>query len=123
MRCVGLMRVWLLVPLCVLCVAAAVLFSSETQRNTSATTYEEAKTAQQLLASFLNRDRALDTRLDIGAQDAFEDYVEEGTRMDSLLRRAARISSDDKPELATVARQRAAYDEWQLLAKHEIATG
>src|SRR3954452_14706265 len=117
------MRVWLLVPVCVLCVAAAVLFSSETQRNTSATTYEEAKTAQQLLASFLNRDRALDSRLDTGAQDALEDYVEEGTRMESLLNRADEVSSDDPPELATIERQRAAYREWQGLAKRELATG
>ena len=82
MRLTGQMRVWLLVPLCVLCVAGAVLFSSETQRRTSATTYEEAKTAQQLLASFLERERALDGRLDTGAQDALEDYVEQGTRME-----------------------------------------
>jgi diguanylate cyclase (GGDEF)-like protein len=116
------MRVWLLVPLCILCVAAAVLFSSETQRNTSATTYEEAKTAQLLLSSFLERDRALDSYLDTGAQDALEDYVEESTRMSSLLRTAREVSSDDKPELATIARQRAAYDGWQALAARELRT-
>jgi diguanylate cyclase (GGDEF)-like protein len=116
------MRVWLLVPLCVLCVAGAVLFSSETQRRTSATTYEEAKTAQQLHATFLERERALDGRLDTGAQDSLEDYVEQGTRMEVLLRRASIISSDDKPELAAVARQRAAYREWQGIAAREIAT-
>ena len=63
---------------CVLCVAAAVLFSSETQRNTSTTTYAEAKTAQQLLSSFLNRERALDGTLDTGSQSALEDYVARG---------------------------------------------
>ena len=84
------------------------LFSSETQRNTSTTTYAEAKTAQQLLSSFLNRDRALDWTLDTGSQNALEDYVREGARIESLLRRAEAISSDDKPELAAIARQRAA---------------
>jgi diguanylate cyclase (GGDEF)-like protein len=116
------MRVWLLVPVCVLCVAAAVLFSSETQRHTSTTTYAEAKTAQELLSSFLNRDRALDGTLDTGSQGALEDYVREGARMESLLRRAEEISSDDKPELAAIGRQRAAYREWQGLAKRELAT-
>ena len=122
MAVMGQMRVWLLVPLCVLCVAGAVLFSSETQRHTSATTYEEAKTAQQILASFLERERALDGRLDTGAQDSLEDYVEQGTRMEMLLRRATSISSDDPPELAALARQRAAYREWQGIAKREVAT-
>src|SRR3954468_5414259 len=116
------MRVWLLVPVCVLCVAAAVLFSSETQRHTSTTTYAEAKTAQELLSSFLNRDRALDGTLDTGSQGALEDYVREGARMESLLRRAEEISSDDKPELAAIGRQRDAYREWQGLAKRELAT-
>jgi diguanylate cyclase (GGDEF)-like protein len=116
------MRIWLLVPVCVLCVAAAVLFSSETQRNTSATTYEEAKTAQQVLSSFLDRDRALDARIDTGQQEALEEYIEQGPRMESLLRRAARISSDDKHELLAVGRQRAAYREWQGIAKRQLAT-
>lgn len=62
------------------------LFSSETQRNTSTTTYAEAKTAQQLVSSFLNRDRALDWTLDTGSQNALEDYVREGARIESLLR-------------------------------------
>jgi hypothetical protein len=72
------------------------------------TTYAEARTAQQILASFLERERALDGRLDTGAQDSLEDYVEQGTRMEVLLRRATSISSDDPPGLRAIARQRAA---------------
>ena len=82
--------------------------------------YEEAKTAQQILASFLERERALDGRLDTGAQDSLEVYVEQGARMEMLLRRATHISSDDPPELAAIARQRAAYREWQGIAKREV---
>ena len=84
------------------------LFSSETQRNTAATTYQEAKTAQQVLSTFLDRDRALDARIDTGSQESLEEYVAQGGRMESLLRRAAKISADDKPELRSVARQTAA---------------
>jgi hypothetical protein len=87
------MRIWLLVPLCVLCVAGAVLFSSETQRATSAVTYKEAETAQRLFSTFLDENRALRRYLATGSTSAFERSVTESQRMESLLRRAYVISA------------------------------
>jgi len=92
------MRIWLLVPLCVLCVAGAVLYSSETQRSTSAITYKEAATAQALLSTFLNRDRAFDLYLETHDRSALEDYLADGRRLQSLFRRAEDVSSDDAAE-------------------------
>ncbi|MDP9294395.1 MAG: CHASE3 domain-containing protein, partial [Actinomycetota bacterium] len=116
------MRIWLLVPLCVLCVAGAVLFSSETQRATSAVTYKEAETAQGLLSSFLDQNRGLRRFLATGDQSALEGYLTEGRRMEAHLRRAAVISADDPAELATIAIQRSAYRRWQGLASQELAS-
>jgi CHASE3 domain sensor protein len=114
------MRIWLLVPLCVLCVAGAVLFSSETQRATSAVTYKEAETAQRLLSTFLDENRALRRYLATGSTSAIERYVTESQRMESLLRRAYVISADDPTELAAIDRQRSAYRRWQALSKEEL---
>jgi diguanylate cyclase (GGDEF)-like protein len=117
----SLMRIWLLVPLCVLCIAGAVLFSSETQRATSAITYKEAETAQGLFSTFLDQNRDLRRFLETGHQSALERYLTEGRRMEAHLRRADVISADDPAEMATIARQRSAYRRWQALAREELA--
>ena len=55
--------------------------------------------------------RTLDTR----DQASLADYITEGNRVDLLLRRASSVSADDPHELATIARQRAAYRAWEAV--------
>jgi CHASE3 domain sensor protein len=116
------MRIWLLVPLCVLCVAAAVLFSSETQRNSADRNFREASTSQSLLSDFLDQERGLNEYLATGRVDAFEDYLTGREKVAAELDAATRVSSDDPRELATIARQRSAWQRWEALATQELAS-
>jgi diguanylate cyclase (GGDEF)-like protein len=110
------MRIWLLIPLCVLCVAGSVLFSNETQRTAAATTAAEDATAQRLLADFLNQDRGLGEYLTTGSPSGLADHADGGQRVAEGLREASALSADDAQELTLLGRQRAAVRRWRALA-------
>jgi diguanylate cyclase (GGDEF)-like protein len=116
-----LMRLWLLVPVCVLCVAATVLFSAQTQRHTSDTNFHEASTAQSLLSNFLDQERGLRDYLLTGGPDGLEDYLLAGEHVGAELRTANAVSQDDPLELAAIARQWSAWQQWQTLANLDLA--
>lgn len=116
------MRIWLLIPLCVLCVAASVLFSNETQRDAFVKTSREAASAQALLSDFLNQDRGLSDYLATRSQTGLDDYVTGGERVLAGLRRSTALSSDDALELATLTRQRSAVRAWRGLATRDLRT-
>ena len=115
-----LMRIWLLVPLCVLCVAAAVLFSSETQRQAADRNFGEAETSQSLLADFLDQERGFSDYVATGRREALADFLVAGERVAAKLDLAAKVSRDDSRELAAVAGQRSAWERWQALANQRL---
>ena len=103
------MRVWLLVPLCVFCVAAAVLFSSETQRTTSPTTYAEAEDrAAAALDLPEPRPGARRHARHPLPRARSQDYVARGRRTGVAAAPRGGHLVRRPPELATIARQRAA---------------
>jgi diguanylate cyclase (GGDEF)-like protein len=105
----------------VLCVAAAVLFSSETQRHAADRNFQEATASQSLLADFLDQERAFSDYLITGRADALTDYLTGGGRVSAELDQASKVSKDDKREVATIVRQRSAWETWQTLANGELA--
>ena len=114
-------RVWLLVPLAVVVMAAGVLYSSDSQRRTAQTNFAEARTAQALLSDFLERERAYTDYLATRDPDVFNRYLEEQRRVDAGLGAAEKTSVDDRAEREAVAAQRSVSQQWQTTARVELA--
>jgi diguanylate cyclase (GGDEF)-like protein len=114
-------RVWLLVPLAVVVMAAGVLYSSDSQRRTAQTNFAEARTAQALLSDFLERERAYADYLATRDPDVFNRYLEEQRRVDAGLGAAEKTSVDDRAEREAVAAQRSVSQQWQTTARVELA--
>jgi diguanylate cyclase (GGDEF)-like protein len=115
------MRAWLLLPLAVIAIAGAVLFSSEVQRGIAQTNYAEARTAEQLLSAFLTQEGATDDYVATGQPGALTPYFDAQRRMAAGLHEAAKASVDDRPESSFVAAQQSIYRQWQGFAQRELA--
>ncbi|HST54793.1 MAG TPA: GGDEF domain-containing protein [Solirubrobacteraceae bacterium] len=104
-----------------LCVAGAVLFSSETQRHSADKNFREASASQALLTDFLDQERGFTDYLATKRPDALEDYLIGGQRVAAELKTASAVSEDDERELAAIVKQRSAWQKWQALADRDLA--
>ena len=115
------MRTVAALVLSVLAIAGAVLYASELQRKVADENYDEAIVARQLGGDMLSRENALNEFLRTGDQDNVVTIKELDRRQDSALDEAHELSSDSTEELATIDRQSAAEDRWDVLAQAAIA--
>jgi CHASE3 domain sensor protein len=114
-------RVFVALVLSVLALAGAVLYASESQRNVAEENYHEAIVARQLAADMLSREQALQQFFADGRPQTLFPVYELDRRQDDALTEAEELSSDSREELATIARQSAAEDRWDAVARAEVA--
>jgi diguanylate cyclase (GGDEF)-like protein len=107
--------------LSVLAIAGAVLYASESQRNVAEENYHEAIVARQLAADMLTREAALRDFFDDGRPPTLFPVYQLDRRQDAAITEAEELSSDSREELATLTRQGAAEDRWDVLATAAIA--
>ncbi|MEA2373980.1 MAG: hypothetical protein QOD53_443 [Thermoleophilaceae bacterium] len=115
------MRAWLLVPLCLLAPAGAVLYSSNVQQNSANLTFREAGTAQALRSEFLSEDRVLDLYVHTRDPQLLRRFAGIGRSLDDNLTAAGRASSDDAAETRAIKGQHALRQAWLAVARRDVA--
>jgi diguanylate cyclase (GGDEF)-like protein len=115
-----MLRVWLTALACVCAVAAAVLVASETQRSTAEENFSEAQIANQLLTGMLKQGRGISDFAATGRLQLLGPFVEGRQDFTTSFPKAKELSSDDTPELRSLAVQRANWRRFQVLSRHVI---
>src|SRR5919198_6174817 len=109
------------VVLCVLAMAGAVLYVSESERSTAETNFQEARTADQLRVLILDEVRGVDGYLESGEQFFLTAYTTERAELRRRLAEARELCSDDGTELRLIGRMTAAHRDLNRLADKAIA--